>query len=436
MLLLLSACTPADQSAGISDLVLSNSTWSPTAVEVSFTSELAGEGWVEVVSELGLLTTPRGDNAATHSATAVNLPPLGEVSVRGVVEIDGERFEGAAVTWQVGQLLPVAPEIEITVDNYDAPEGAVLLVSNYGSPGSVALVDFHAGVTWSVAPQDTGYCAGVVPSGGGLLCNHYSNAPNWQEGTLRTLAWSGEQTSALSLPDSHHFITTDSDGEVIWLRTDIREDAELGVVVGDEIVRGVGEAAEVVFSTWDHFSFHEDPSLFMFSEDYDWTHANWIEYHPGRDSYLLSTAYASMIMELNADFEPIRTFSGANSTDLGYSYSSGSELYHFPHGAHWSPEGELVVFSTQGNSRVLVYGVNDDLQQLEQRESIGASDGYTAEVLGEAQVLESGEMLISWGSVGIIQIRSPEGAVLWEAQTGLESFPTQVHYLTDPYQSR
>ncbi len=65
--------------------------------------------------------------------------------------------------------------------------------------------------------------------------------------------------------------------------------------------------------------------------------------------------------------------------------------------------------------------------------SPGAGSDFKAEVLGEAHYLPDGNLLVSWGSEGILQILDSDETVLWEAQMALESFVSQVHYLPGPY---
>jgi hypothetical protein len=121
---------------------------------------------------------------------------------------------------------------------------------------------------------------------------------------------------------------------------------------------------------------------------------------------------------------------------MEYGFFDYNHAFTFPHGVHWTQNDELLVFSTfQNVSRAIRYSIDDEQKKLREVWSFGAEYGYNAHVLGSVEELEDGNILINWGSVGMLQIVSPQGIVLWEARTLLQTFINDVHILDGPYGS-
>jgi hypothetical protein len=121
MFLLLFACTPETisttdvaETEWIQDIAVSTSALIPTAIEVSYSTPADAIGWVEFgVGSPDELTTPVAQLGTDHSHAVVGNPALTEVSMRVVVEIDGERHTSGTFTHETGQLLPTTPMFEV-----------------------------------------------------------------------------------------------------------------------------------------------------------------------------------------------------------------------------------------------------------------------------------------------------------------------------------
>ena len=438
-LLALLACEPrtkgpaAAETDWVQALQVAPGTQIPAVLEVSFETPEPTSAWIEFgVDAPGARRTLISPAAQQHTIPVFGLGALQAVSMQVVVQAsDGTEHRSGVFTETSGGLLPGSPTFDITINSYDAPAEAVLLLSVYGEPGHLVMINLDGEVVWSRAyeEEDGEIGLGVLPTGDGLRYNRFQS--ELEDGRIGRMDLLGEIQEEAAAEDSHHFLTTTATGEVVWMREDPRPLAPYAAVIGDQIVVGP-DAAQVLFSTWDALTFaDEDVPTPVVS----WTHANWIEHHPDRKTYLMSTAYTNVILELAEDGEVVRLFNGRDAVDGTYTYANPQDAFEFPHGPHWASNGDLLVFSTSSRvSRAIRYRIDDEAGTIEAVWEFGRSYGYEAKALGEVQELPDGNILISWGSVGILQIVDPtDDTVLWEAQAPLQQFTTQVHYLETPY---
>ncbi len=430
--------TTAAETRWIENIDVSISEAIPSVVEVRFSTAAAGSAWVEYGTAGPDERTTLPDAVGEDHAFAVIAPPLSALYLRAVVEVDGERFESGTFQYTSGQLLPSTPFLNVTVNNYSAPEGAVLLLSVFDVPSHTMMVDLSGEVLWSLTlPETDRNGLGIWPTDGHILANSFGG--DWEDPQLQRIDLSGNVVDTLSTPGAHHFFTADPAEALVWIETDEVDDPQLGTLVGDALIRQTADGKrDTFFSTWDHLTF--DASLVpddSSTDSYDWTHANWIDYSADRDSYLMSTAHTNVILEIDREGEPLRTIGGMGALDSDYTFADPETAFAYPHGAHWTASGDLLVFSTRdGLSEVIRYTIDEERQMLTASWSYGADLHQEAMVLGEAQELDDGNILISWGSVGLVQIVSPAGELLWEMSAPLGNFFSQIHMLDSPYDGK
>ena len=438
MLIALLACSQPDptspaeaETAWIEDISATTSAVIPTVIEVTFTSPEAGVGWVEFSAEaVGEQSTPRGESGTAHRALVVG-GALQDVQLQAVVEVDGERHVSGTFSAETGQLLPGTPVPEVTVSGYDGPEHAALLMSIYGSPGFMVMMDLSGEVLWSLEQGDDDHNGiGLLPDGDRLRFNLFGGGASDITPQIVHIDLAGEEVDRFENPEAHHFFTIDNDETITWIQSEER--AVDGVTVrGDTLWSREPDGAELMlFSAWNSLTLPDiTADTFM-----DWTHGNWVRWDSGRGSYLFSMANTNTVLELSPGGEPLRKFGGPGAVDAEYTFGSVEQAFAYPHGAPGAANGDLLVFSTaDGISRAVRYDVDDELHKLTEVWSHGEELGLESLVLGEVQELPDGNILVSWGSIGMVQIVSPAGEVLWEMLTGLESFVTQLHLLSDPY---
>ena len=425
----------AAETDWIQNLSVTTSEAIPTVLEVSFDTPEPVVAWVEFGSDSPGEHSTAMKGASEHTFAVIGGDPLSDVYMRVVVEVDGERYESGIFTHTTGQLLPDTPTFDVTINNYDPPEDAVLLMSVYNDPSALVMLNFDGEVIWSktIIDNDDGIGLGVLPLNGELYYNTFEDS-KWTDAKLTRMSLSGKVIEETSTPEAHHFFTSGPNGELTWIKYDAQNVSGYNTVLGDQIVTDL-DNPRTLLSTWDHLSFQVSNSTLP-----EWTHANWIEYNADRDSYLMSTAYTDTLIEMDTEGNPLRIIGGVESAqgDSDYGFESPASKFSYPHGSHWTSKGELLVFSTRDNvSGVIRYEVDDDTNTLRERWRFGEEYRYNALALGEVHELPDDNILISWGSVGILQVVDPStDTVLWEAQSGLRQFPTQVHYMDSPYTTR
>lgn len=432
------ACTANNEAASadtewVSGIGTATSEEIPSVIEVSFSTPEQAVAWIEFGDENLTRSTAAGAPGTEHSFAIVGASPLSEVTMRVVVQIDGEEHRSGVFTHTSGGLLPETPTFEITVDNYDPPEEAVLLMSVYSEPSYLVMLNFDGEVVWSKSSGDAedGHGLGILPVAGEIQYNFFEGV--WDNGEIHRMSLSGKLIDVAETPDSHHFFTAGPAGEPVWIQYEAQAQDSGNPVLGDRLMTGTGADAQPLFSTWDHLTFQPDPSNLP-----EWTHANGVEYSADRDSYLMSTAFADTLIEMDTEGNPLHIIGGYNSADSDYRFDTPDDTFSYPHGVRWTSKGDLLVFSTLDRvSSVIRYELDDETGTIWKRWEFGADYGYESRVLGEVHELEDGNILISWGSVGILQVVDPTtDTVLWEAQSALQEFPTQVHYLDTPYTTR
>ncbi|MFT5679504.1 MAG: hypothetical protein ACI8RZ_000408 [Myxococcota bacterium] len=435
---ILLACTANEgtQSADtewISGIETATSEEIPSVIEVRFSTPEDAVAWIEFGDENLTRSTAVSALSTEHSFAVVGASPLSEVTMRVVVQVDGEEHHSGVFSHESGGLLPETPTFEIMIDNYDPPEEAVLLMSVYSDPTYLVMLNFDGEVVWSKSNggENDGHGLGILPVNGEIQYNFFENV--WDNGQFNRMSLSGDPIETVDTPDSHHFFTAGPNGEPAWIQYTAEPQGNGSPVLGDSLVIGTGEDARELFSTWDHLTFQPDPGNLP-----EWTHANGIEYSADRDSYLMSTAFADTLIEMDTEGNPLRIIGGLNSADSDYQFEDEDDTFSYPHGVRWTSKGDLLLFSTIDNvTRANRYELNDETGIISKRWEFGADDGHEAHVLGEAHELDDGNILLSWGSVGILQVVDPAtDTILWEARSALQEFPTQVHYLDSPYTTR
>jgi hypothetical protein len=412
-----------------------------TTLDVSFDTPVSGPAWVAYRIDGGeWQQTPATEPGTTHRLPVIGAP-YAEVTLKAVAELDGVLRESGEVLIEAGGPPPEAPVITVTVDGYTPPEeDALLLLGVFGDLSYAVMMDFDGTMRWSHPLNDIGEEArgglGVVQSvvPGQLLVNVFMPGEPYNDSAeLRRINLLGEVTFQSDTPGGHHFFAETPDGAVLWLRYDARTIGST-TVIGDELMRlpPEGGSSESVVNLWDLLP---PPTPPKGAARWDWTHANWLLYSPERDRYLLSTAKTNLLMELGEDGTLHQIINGHQAPTAPYQYDDESQAFGYPHGIHWDASGQslLVLQRRDQISTAARYRINEDSLQIERTWNYGADLEYDSTVLGEVQELSDGNFLVSWGGLGILQVVSPQQEVLWEAQTGLGTFFSHMHVITDPY---
>lgn len=452
MLLLMLACAPdrvgspvttdpeEAETEWIQDLEIAPVEGIGTTLAVSFVTPVEGPAWAEYRVDGGDWEQTPPLPAGTQHRLAVLGAPYAEVTVKVVASLDGALRESGLVAVDAGGLLPEAPDIEVTIADYTPPQGELLLLSVFGQPAYVMMMAFDGTVRWAhphnnITKAESGLAvAQARRDPGELWLNVFTLGAEYNhDAEMRRMNLFGEVTNQITTPGAHHYFTELPDGDLLLLQYDVR--TVNGVeTVGDALLRQPtnGDEPVQIANLWDLLP---DPQPDAGADLYDWTHANWVLYSPERDSVLVSTADTNVLFEFDTEGALLQHVNGFQAPISGYHYTNASETFDYPHGVHWDQDGEelLMLYKHNGISAAGRYALDEDSRQISRVWSYGAELRKSAQVLGEVQELADGNLLVSWGGLGILQVVSPHGEVMWEARTDFGRFFSHATPITDPY---
>jgi len=228
-----------------------------------------------------------------------------------------------------------------------------------------------------------------------------------------SFTWAEDLDGRLTTEGGHHDYDRLADGAIAVLT------AEAQVVDGDDVVsdgiweydeEGVGHQVYSSFSNFEPVAstpWYED----FFNLGYDWSHGNDVQFYPERDSYVLSLARQGTIVEVaRSTGEVIRVLG-----TLGYPVVSGLDL-SLQHNPTLLSDDTLLTFNHTSAGAFITgaieYSIDEENQTLVQTWAYTVDDlDY---FLGQAQRLDNGNTLITWGYSGVIREVTPAGDVVWE----------------------
>jgi len=444
---LLLACQSPDpllqaETEWIQDITVQTSEAIPSVLTVGFTTPESVTAWVEYGADQAGERATTGSTGTQHTHHLLGLAPLTDAQLQIVVEVDGEVHQSGALSAQTGQILPETPLPEVTINNYAPAEHATFLISIFSDPSYVVMMDLDGTVHWSlqVGPESERSGLGCQPVvDEGLIFFNSFDFDGWNGGRIESVGLDGSPVAAVDTEGAHHFFERLPDGSLVWMAIEPREVSGMGDVVGDKIMRQAPDGTlTTLFSAWDHLTVYKTDTWDrpLYAEGADWTHGNGLTHDAARDTLLVSMGGTDVVVELSTEGEVLRLFGGQSAVDGDYQFNPPSSAFSYPHGPHFSADGELMMMSTVNDQSQLVgYEIDDEQQSLRATWSYGAGMGKVVQVLGEVEALPDGNRLVSWGSLGTLQVITPAGEVLWEAQTEFGSLIGQAHLLESPYRS-
>ncbi|MCB9743570.1 MAG: hypothetical protein H6740_13295 [Alphaproteobacteria bacterium] len=404
-----------------------------TVLELTWSAPEAEEVWVEYGPELERRAPAWSREGDTHRVLVIGHPERTEVRLRPVMTVDGERVVGPEQAVSTGALPAAVPELELQRGGADR-EGFVQL-STVGEDGSAVLwLDREARVVWYhlSEPGEAILDSEPLVEGRGLaFLLSDLDAPE-AGAQLVTVGLDGERAATIDAPGSHHGVEQPAPGVFTWMAFDVREVEGRGAVIGDQLVRydSASGEREVLFSTWDHFSFAPDPdgSNTYPSLGVDWTHANCLRWDAPRERYLLSLYNLSTLLELSPEGEVRRTLGEQGA--LGF----GDDDFHHQHCPAPIDADHFYLFDNshrQRGSRVARVDAQGEVLEIETFFDEGP-DRYTR-ILGDVRLLDDGSVLSSWGSRGELLELDPRGEPVWQAATYIGTITANIARVEDPY---
>jgi hypothetical protein len=199
-------------------------------------------------------------------------------------------------------------------------------------------------------------------------------------------------------PYAHHPFTDLPDGSVAYGAWADYEDELLQVVHPDG-------SQETLWSCGAWLRALDQPGYCM---------SNTLTFDETRDSFLFSFYSLETIVEIE-DGEARRWFGHVPGA---YTVVPDSATLWWPHGAHWTAAGTLLVSSdldALGTETVVREYVADEASAtLQEIWSFGRGEGLYADQLGEAHRLPGGHTLHNYGQLARLREVTPEGQIVWE----------------------
>ncbi len=439
--------------AAPSDLEAQLSEDMSTMVELTWTSDEAAASWVEFgLSPLFDRSTPAISGKTDHRHQLIGLPPFTEVFYRAVTSLpDGERGEqGSIVTGGVPSELP---DFQVTVHDPQQTSDDEFLLGSLLGANAIFAVNRDGEWLWYQQGDPDTTIGEVAPDllEAGILYNTFAYDRETDASTIHRTAFNQSFAEQTPTELGHHAFVQLPDDSVVYFAINVQDwyDEDLGKpvpVVGDDIVLLTpdGETC-TLFSTWDYAEpvKHENWYDPFYPQGFDWTHGNALSYDERTDLLLASFRNVSAVLELQLDLETktaslVRQIGGLEGYIFGqdtpvYVPAAGNTGFSFQHDPTWTPQGSLLMISSEMEIIAAEYALDDETQTLEQIWTHGKGEGFTAEIQGSARMLANGNRLLAFGTSGIIREVLPSGEVVWELQSPMGAAFGRVMALEEFY---
>ncbi len=435
--------------AGCSGGELDNTTASvseviPTVLTVTWSSPSDGDSYLRygqgeaLDQEVPAVATDTG-----YTATVLGLKAGGQYSFQAVTVTDS----GRELSSEVGsvQLAGLPPEFpDLTFSEYDedrVQEGGYIITSLIAASDTswLAIFDRDGDVVWYLETEPGHAVGTVIPSlDGKSLISVYNDLYQVTDisGTLRVSMDGSEQIVTRNVLGHHDFAEL-PDGNIAWLSMEVREvevEGEVMSVLADTIEEAPeGFDQEVgfthIFSYFDDYYPVYVPCEHFYAQLYgleanDWSHANSLMYNEEDDAFYVLTKNLDALTKVDRQ-------TGEIIWELGGKHNQftviGGEEELWSHG-HMSQiwDGGFVIFDNgyhhyeeDNYSRVVEYALDEENMTIEKVWEFNDPSSPLILRLGDGMRLRDGNYLTSWTTSGVLQEFTPEGDVVWKAETSL-----------------
>jgi len=325
----------------------------------------------------------------------------------------------------------IFPEIKVNKAIVDKMQPGFTLTNFYNwelkVPITAVVIDFQGRIRWFYqhgdVPDTRGDIdvrsdpEGILIGGTNIVENEDAVFPvlvNWDQEVL----WRGKFVN-------HHHIHRRKNGNFMFLSFELRrmEKPVKGLVGGDIIIEFDPERNCIVWM-WrllDHIV-PEKPREPL----WDWSHCNTIEEDPTGRYLYLSARNLNSIFKIDRETGEIIWRLGED----GDFKISGEDMFYHQHSPELQPNGNLLIFDN-GTGRPAKYGgqysraieleIDEDKMEAKAVWSWGKELGLFTPIWGDADRLENGNTLITFGTrthpktSRLIEV-TPEGEVVWDVE--------------------
>ena len=406
----------------------------PTVFEISFQTDVAAAGQVFVVDAEGRTraVSAQSTDGLDHTGLLLGLAPATDYSVYVGGEASGELGCAGPFPLTTGRY-PASLKLPHTTTASDARASGYHLLPIMSSDAmSLAIFDDDGVPIWgTVLFEDTGGGAGesnvpftfrmrLDPQGRGVVYNTQSPT-SYGAGNVTTLSWQGEVLDAVDFSGGHTDFDLLPGGGIAMLGWDVRE-VEGRRLLGDTVlVYTPGEGIREIWNAFDTFTPNLDRTYPEgFTEDAepaeDWSHANGLTYDPSDDAILITVVEPQAVVKLD---RATGETTWVLSTDGGDFRDQGPQDINMPHGVQPIEGGILVFNRTRADVAETCSNASDLILDLE-TQTVTRTAELTGprcrknSFLGCAHRVASGNTIITWSSLGLVEELTPEGEVLFD----------------------
>ncbi|MCB9764903.1 MAG: aryl-sulfate sulfotransferase [Alphaproteobacteria bacterium] len=393
-----------------------------TVLEVRWDRIGDSVGWVELPD--GTVAPDVGDDPVQHRVLVAGFPQLTNVSLLPVMTVDGQRIEGEPYTATTGVLPAGLPLFRYTTVAQQEVDPPFLLVTVIGQSSNALILNREGEIVWySRLDANTDAAKAIWDPTYGEVAFLYNARDRTNDiSSIRRVTLDGVAYPDIRAIRGHHALAQPEEGVFAFLSADIRDPDGEGDVIGDAIVEVDASGAErEVWTAWDEVPFEGRFDADAFYEvGYDWLHGNALNWMPERNSYLYSSRNLSTVYEIDRDTgEIIETFGGPGDRP----FDPPDAAFMAQHSPSYTPEGHLLIFDSrlpdapEEHARIAEYNVTPG--RLEMVREFKALPGYHVMALGDADRLESGDTLSSWGTVGQLIQFNEEAEEIWRLSSDI-----------------
>ncbi len=450
---LLSACTPASVPVEVPCHGCSpGEVLAPEELEVWLSEEVPTVAWARWEARTegqGVVIWRDGEGEEVRSPALAaedgvfQVPLLGLAAghaygLRAVELVEAEEAWSSAEGW-----VSVAPPPQqlvlpgLSEAAFDRLSPAFVLTTQVNEDTAWALIlDLQGRVVW--------YQANALGLG---LSVDATGAIRWEEQDrqqddsltqVRAVAVDGSWSSTTLTPEGHHDLAVLPDGTIARPMR-IRLPHEDGVMLSDgilEVEEGSADTAspEPVFDLAAAWEGPVEPQ--ESAEGLVWSHANSLAYVDGR--YYLMARNLDALVAVDRESAELLWVLGGPSSD--FTVASGEMEWSHPHLSQVWDQGVAVFDNGVGHepptSRAMVYAWDEQALTFTATWEHAHPNQISCPVAGDVRVLPSGDVLVAWGTSGLLQVLTPEHEVVWEIWLPLGAAFGRVIWLEDLYDLR
>lgn len=403
-----------------------------TVASVHWATEEPGNAWIEygTTRDLGS-STPLGTEAETdHTVLLAGMPASSTVFWRAFSEVNGETLTSTQQELETGPPPHGTPDVDVHdgADTSLAEAGFTLTTSL--NDALVLMYDPEGRlVWWHECGEDTVVAQARMSFDGRAVIYNTANIDfGTDTSEIVRIALDGEEMLRLRTPLGHHDFVELPDGGYAWLAIDVREwEDEEGVpwdVVGDVVVEAdAAGVTRTVWSTWDAADAGMMPVTVDTTDDndiypqgLDWTHANSLVYDATDDSYVVSVHNLSALVHVQRVTGEVDWQLGGDASDFRLASGRPFTRQHSP---EFTPTSLLVfdngeVEGQDTYSEAIEYSVDFEARTYAEVWHYDAEQRHSTFLLGDADRLDNGNTLVSFGNAGVLAEVSADDELAFE----------------------